>query len=861
MNSRSGVRTSRILCLLVCVGLWAGSASGQQPTRPGSLRLTVRDVTDLTIAGAELSLTDSSGTSRKAVANDGGEAIFEGLAPGTYTVHVSSPGFTELEVKDLRVRAGAATTRGVVLQIAALMEEINVTPPDEDKALLGAFMDELTPEQLAALPEDPDDLAAVLMNLVGEDAEIRVNGFAGGRLPPGTQVADVRVRYDAASGNGNGGARIEVRTRPGSGRWQNNVTMNLRDDSLNARNAFSGQRPSGQTRQYTWTLNGPLVKNRTGVSLSFDRADTFDQLAIRAAMPEGIYSRLVAQPTTRTGFSGEIQHALTKTQELRAEADVRMNKSLNQGLSEFDLPERAYNRTDSSGEVRLSHRSTYKRQSINTVRVQYGWQSSGSKGAGDATTIRVLDAFTSGGAQVFGGRRTRNYEMEDELELTVHKTHQMVIGLSAEGASVRVDESRNANGTFTFASLEMYQAGLPTTFSQRLASPQAGYSTARAGWYVQDNYRVNKSLMLNLTLRQDVQTHIADWQNLAPRAGLNWTLPGRKTTVRASLGAFSQFFEGSTYEQTLWSNGQLQRDIVISSPGYPDPLLGGVPAAGRPPNLVRARSDLELPYTRRASLGVDRTINKYARLRATYTHNVGRHLFRSLDVNAPVDGVRPDPAFRTITELSSTARSLTRSLDVSLALTYQPRRFSANLEYTLGQALNETDGPLTLPQNSLDLSQEWGTSRQDVRHRFQFSMNTDIRAGFRLTMSARAQSAGAYNITTGLDANGDGLTNERPAGVPRNSGRGVATSNLDMGLTWGRSLGKRQDAAPQGTRAGTGSNTANGLFRFEVFARATNVLNIVSLQNFSGVQTSPFFGRPTSAAAARRLIVGTRAFF
>src|SRR5205085_1234540 len=173
-----------------------------------------------------------------------------------------------------------------------------------------------------------------------------------------------------------------------------------------------------------------------------------------------------------------------------------------------------------------------------------------------------------------------------------------------------------------------------------------------------------------------------------------WTLPGRKTTVRASLGAFSQFFEGSTYEQTLWSNGLLQRDIVISSPSYPDPLLGGVPAAGRPPNIVRARGDLVLPYTQRASLGVDRTINKYARLRATYAHNIGRRLFRSIDVNAPVNGVRPDPGFRTITELSSSARSLTKSLDVSLALTYQPRRFSANLEYTLGQAFNETDGPL-----------------------------------------------------------------------------------------------------------------------------------------------------------------------
>src|SRR5439155_15476620 len=141
-------------------------------------------------------------------------------------------------------------------------------------------------------------------------------------------------------------------------------------------------------------------------------------------------------------------------------------------------------------------------------------------------------------------------------------------------------------------------------------------------------------------------------------------------------------------------NGQLQRDIVISSPGYPDPLLGGVPAAGRPPNIVLARGDLVLPYTRRASVGVDRTINKYARVRASYTHSVGRNLFRSLDVNAPVNGLRPDPGFRTITELGSNARSLSKSLDVSLALTYQPRRFSADIEYTLGQALNEAEGAL-----------------------------------------------------------------------------------------------------------------------------------------------------------------------
>ena len=197
-------------------------------------------------------------------------------------------------------------------------------------------------------------------------------------------------------------------------------------------------------------------------------------------------------------------------------------------------------------------------------------------------------------------------------------------------------------------------------------------------------------------------------------------------------------------------------------------------------------------------------------------------------------------------------------------LNHRPRRFSANVGYTLGEALNETDGALSLPPDSLDLSQEWGPSRQDVRHRVFASMNTDVKAGFRVNMNVRAQSASPYNITTGLDENRDGQTNERPAGVARNSGRGEPTTNVDMGVVWERSVGRRLNAQRGGGRdgGGGGANRApEGVFRFEIFARASNVLNLVNAQNFSGVITSPFFGRATSAAAPRRLVLGMRAFF
>ena len=86
-----------------------------------------------------------------------------------------------------------------------------------------------------------------------------------------------------------------------------------------------------------------------------------------------------------------------------------------------------------------------------------------------------------------------------------------------------------------------------------------------------------------------------------------------------------------------------------------------------------------------------------------------------------------------------------------------------------------------------------------------------------------------------------------------------------MGLVWERSVGQRTrlnaqrgGAAPA---AGGANRPAEGIFRFEIFARASNVLNLVNAQNFSGVMTSPFFGRATSAAAPRRLVLGMRAFF
>jgi hypothetical protein len=69
----------------------------------------------------------------------------------------------------------------------------------------------------------------------------------------------------------------------------------------------------------------------------------------------------------------------------------------------------------------------------------------------------------------------------------------------------------------------------------------------------------------------------------------------------------------------------------------------------------------------------------------------------------------------------------------------------------------------------------------------------------------------------------------------------------------------RGDSDPLGAAGGLGGE--NKRYALEIYAQSSNTFNRTNALNFSGVLTSPFFGRPTSAAAARRVEIGTRLTF
>src|SRR5262249_52083514 len=149
------------------------------------------------------------------------------------------------------------------------------------------------------------------------------------------------------------------------------------------------------------------------------------------------------------------------------------------------------------------------------------------------------------------------------------------------------------------------------------------------------------------------------------------------------------------------------------------------------------------------------------------------------------------------------------------------------------------------------------------RHRAMGLAQFPLVGRFRFATSVRVQSALPYNITTGRDDNGDTISNDRPAGVTRNSARGAAQVDVGARLGWSIGFGgsapppagpqvrivRGDNGDPLGATAGMGGD-GQKKYSVEVYAQAYNLTNHFNAQNFSGVMTSPFFGQPTSAAPA-----------
>src|SRR5262249_11505806 len=159
-------------------------------------------------------------------------------------------------------------------------------------------------------------------------------------------------------------------------------------------------------------LGGTVVHEKSSFAISGTSNRSFDTPNLNAATQSGTVSQALnlTRPNNNWGSDGLFDYALTRDQVLRFAYEVDNTTRPNRGVGAYDLPARAYGNSSRDITVRGQPSGPLGRRTFLNTRLEVNWADTNQHSVTEAQTIRVTDAFTSGGAQVSGGRHARDFE-------------------------------------------------------------------------------------------------------------------------------------------------------------------------------------------------------------------------------------------------------------------------------------------------------------------------------------------------------------------------------------------------------------------------------------------------------------------
>jgi hypothetical protein len=875
-----------LLVLLCCFGVSASPTSAQTPAQAGTLAVTIVDSTGAVLPGATVTVAGIEPGNKAAViepvkTSDQGVATIAKLPPGRYSVRAEFQGFETRMLPDVRVRSG--NNKQVLMLPIEGHKEAVVVGQDKQAAAAdprgSSFGTTLTREQLETLSDDPTVLRQQLLEMAGPGAVITVDSFEGAALPNKSQIRSIRISRDqfAAEFHAAGGINVEIITQPGMGPMRMNANFRLLGDSLSGRSPFVPERGPEDNRNFGMGGGGTLIKNKSSFNFFINDTRGSQTPNINIVTPDGEHrSEAMALQSHNDGFNASmnVDYALTIDQTLRFGVGYNTFENRNQGIGQWDREERAYTRETRNGQFMAQQIGPVGRRAFLRTRMRYSWSNVTNAAAIELPTVRVLDAFTVGGAQIAGGQHSKTLTIGSDFDY-VRGNHTWRVGTQIDAANWHSDDYTNYLGTYTFESLTAYDAGLPRSYTRRVGDPNIDYSYFQGAFYGQDDFRIRRNLTLSAGLRYEAQNHVDDLDNVMPRFGVTWA-PGTAgtTTLRASWGIFTDWLPNGTYEQTLRVDGERQKEIDLANPPYP--IVSDVSSlVAAPVSRYLLADDLVLPRSTRVSLGIDRRY-KQIQASATYAYIRGSAVARGGNMNAPIDGVRPDPRYSNVIEVVSDGSGRQHQLQTNLTVNqgalfplnksaprFNVKRVTLFLNYTLAKNRNNSDGPFSVPAFG-DIDLDWGPANNDVRHRLNATLNNQIVKNLQVSLSFNSASAAPYTLRTGLDDNRDLIFNDRPAGVGRNTERGDGSFVMNINVNYGWTFGPPAGGPPPiGVFVGGAGSSPEvrtfdqpARFRIGVFLFANNLTNHANYVGYSGVITSPFFRQPTSVTGTRRVEMG-----
>ncbi|HEY2962910.1 MAG TPA: TonB-dependent receptor, partial [Pyrinomonadaceae bacterium] len=288
------------------------------------------------------------------------------------------------------------------------------------------------------------------------------------------------------------------------------------------------------------------------------------------------FNLALVTPTRFFSFSPRFDYQLNPGNTLVVRYSYTRTEANNIGASDFSLPERAYDRSNTFQTLQATETAIISPTLMNETRFQLTRNRSRQDGNNIIPTIVVQEAFIAGGSQI-----GLAHADDDRWELQNYSTwtkgqHILRFGVRARGVHITDFSPQNFGGTFTFSggdapqldannqivrdangdpvlipitSLERYRrtllfqgnpdmrllGGGVTQFSIAGGNPEAKVSQVDWGAFIQDEWRVRPNLTFTAGLRYERQTNVSSNYNFAPRLFFAWAPGG--TSVGGGPGA------------------------------------------------------------------------------------------------------------------------------------------------------------------------------------------------------------------------------------------------------------------------------------------------------------------------------------
>lgn len=515
--------------------------------------------------------------------------------------------------------------------------------------------------------------------------------------------------YSAEYGRAIGGV-VNTVTRSGSNEVHGTGYWFFRNRSLNARDPYSSINPPEWRHQFGASVGGPMVKDKLfyffnaeftrrnfpGINRVINTSLTDTAGNFTAVCPAGISPAQcdAARNYILRGNNTVIERT-ANTELLFGKLDYQVNQS-NSISASFNYL-RWISPNGIQTQATLTNNNLLSNNADSTVRTRYGrlaWTNIASSNMVnearfgwfkdrlfDAVNPALIPASTGPlGVTVAGtmvGTATdyprlnpseQRFQFADNLSWNVGK-HAMKFGVDLVSTQDYSVILRNQAGTYSYGNFGAFAldfngvrstAGLPNyqQFTQTFGNPILDFTTKDYNFYVQDQFRVNTKLTLNLGLRYEYtdlpkleqvnpdypQTGVINepTKNFAPRFGLSFAFDD-KTVVRGGFGMFYARYQGTLLQTFNFSNGLYQPQVLVTpanagAPVFPNKLqsLQGLPAGNV--SLSFASPDFRNPYTLQGDLAIERELTRNLGLTVSYIYSRGVQLLTTRDLNVGPEG-------------------------------------------------------------------------------------------------------------------------------------------------------------------------------------------------------------------------------